>query len=73
MRAKHKVAPTYVDVWIVGEWDMASLEDSITLLLQHAHLMKSALGKLANLRILQVVHYFSEEKIRVKHQLEEPV
>eukprot|EP00729_Bicosta_minor_P007597 gene7597-152_t len=73
LRAKHKVTPTFVDVWIVGEWDMASLEDNITLLLQHAHLMKAALGKLANLRILQVVHFFSEEKLRVKHQLEELV
>ena len=31
---------TYIDVWIVGEWDWESLEENITILLQHAHLMQ---------------------------------
>jgi len=58
----------YVDVWIVGEWDWDSLEENITIMLQHAHLLKEALGKSVKLRIIQLVRYFfSEEQARL-HQ-----
>eukprot|EP00040_Diaphanoeca_grandis_P024506 m.134735 g.134735 ORF g.134735 m.134735 type:complete len:961 (-) comp29756_c0_seq1:58-2940(-) len=58
----------YIDVWIVGEWDWDSLEENITIMLQHAHLMKEAMGKGVKLRIIQLVRYFfSEEQVRL-HQ-----
>ena len=38
----------------LGDFDLEDLCETIALQIQHAHLMKSALGKQARLRILQV-------------------
>ena len=71
---KHTILPTNVDVWIVGEWEWSSLEESVTLLIQHAHLMQGALGKRTSLRIHQLVHYYYEtEKAELLNKLKELV
>ena len=71
---KHTILPTNVDVWIVGEWEWNTLEDSVTLLIQHAHLMKKALGKRTSMRLHQLVHYYYEtEKAELMKKLGELV
>jgi len=77
MRQKQTVRATWVDIWIVGELDFDvdnenSLDESITLLIQHAHLMKQALGNHANLRIVQLVHFFFDsEELKFQAKLNE--
>lgn len=62
IRQGHKLTPTTIDVWIVGDWDLENLDENVALQIQHAHLMKTALGKRAKLRILQLVHFLSQEQ-----------
>lgn len=62
LREKQKLTPSTIDVWIIGDWSWQTLEQSIALLVQHAHLLSSALGKLSPLRIVQVVQFSYDEE-----------
>eukprot|EP00039_Didymoeca_costata_P009640 m.127964 g.127964 ORF g.127964 m.127964 type:complete len:923 (-) comp14555_c0_seq2:1027-3795(-) len=74
LQERHKLMPTNIDVWIFGEWDWETLEENITLLLQHAHIMQKALGRVTKLRILQLVRYFfSTEQNTLQEQLKDLV
>eukprot|EP00040_Diaphanoeca_grandis_P012525 m.63516 g.63516 ORF g.63516 m.63516 type:complete len:926 (-) comp23294_c0_seq1:185-2962(-) len=70
LRQGKTVRPTFVDTWIVGDWNLSQIEDSIALLLQHARLMQRAFGKKCRMRIIQLVHFFfSEEQSKLQKGL----
>jgi hypothetical protein len=79
--AKHRAkasasytTPTFIDAWIVGGWEIETIEKQVALLVQHAHLMNASLGKHTTLRIIQVVDgYLKEEKIAIQAKLDELV
>lgn len=74
LREKQKLTPSTIDVWIIGDWSWQTLEQSIALLIQHAHLLSSALGKLSPMRIVQVVQFsYEEEQQKLATGLEELV
>eukprot|EP00041_Stephanoeca_diplocostata_P023775 m.591542 g.591542 ORF g.591542 m.591542 type:complete len:945 (+) comp22380_c0_seq1:148-2982(+) len=56
---------SFVDVWILGTWDWATLEERVALLLQHAHLAQQAFVGRCKLRIIQFAHCMFPEELTV--------
>ena len=74
MSENHKLVATNIDMWIIGDWDWSTLEQSVALLLQHAYIMQRATGKRTKLRIIQMVQYFfSEEQYKLHKGLNDLV
>jgi hypothetical protein len=51
MYEKDKLIPTNIDLWIVGDWDFSTLENSVSMLLQHAYIFQQQTGKNTTLRV----------------------
>lgn len=65
---------TLIDVWIVGDWGWETMESSIALLIQHAHLLTESFGRRYKMRIIQHVQYTNtEEQVVLQHKLKELV
>jgi len=67
-------APATIDVWVVGGWEAGTVEANVYILLQHAYLIKKAVGRAVTVRVLQLENFtFSAEQAALEKALDEMV